>query len=140
MTHCSDIDTLVSLSELLGDRTLVELGHVLECDECRERLQTLGTLRAVFGHVVEPEPAFTDAVLRALPAGGRATGAFLEKWVALVGSPVLAALTVLLFLVQVAGAGGMALGLHVPILAGLAGAGVALWNRFGADLRTVAAR
>ena len=49
MTHCSDIDTLVSLSELLGDRTLVELRHVLECDECRQQLQTLTTLRAGLG-------------------------------------------------------------------------------------------
>jgi predicted anti-sigma-YlaC factor YlaD len=140
MTHCSDIDTLVSLSELLGDRTLVELRHVLECDECREQIQTLATLRAGLGHVVEPEPAFTDAVLSAIGQGGRGPGAFLEKWVALVGSPVLAAFTVLLFLVQAAGAGGASLGLHVPILAGLAGVGVALWNRFAAGLPSVGVR
>ena len=142
MTHCSDIDTLVSLSELLGDRTLVELRHVLECDQCREQLQTLTTLRAGLGHLVEPEPAFTDAVLTALPNGGRGpnAGAFFEKWVALVASPVLAALTVLLLLVQAAGAAGMPLGLHMPVMAGVAGVSVAVWNRFGADMRSVAAR
>ncbi len=141
MTHCSDIDTLVSLSEILGDRTLVELHHVLECDECRQQLQTLTTLRAGLGHVVQPEPGFTDAVLGVLPDGGRLpnAGAFLEKWVALVASPVLAALTVLLLLVQAAGAAGMPLGLHMPVIAGLAAVSVAVWNRFGADMRSLAA-
>lgn len=138
MTHCSDIDTLVSLSELLGDRTLVELHHVLECDECRQQLQTLTTLRAGLGDVVEPEPSFTDAVLRALSDGGPAptTGAFLEKWIALVGSPVLAALTVLLLLVQAAAAASMPLGIHMPIIASLVGVSVAVSNRLGADVRS----
>ncbi|GMR13409.1 MAG: hypothetical protein BMS9Abin29_1618 [Gemmatimonadota bacterium] len=140
MTHCSDIDTLVSLSELLGDRALVELRHVLDCDECSERLQTLTTLRAGLGHLGEPEPAFTDAVLRVLPAGSRGPGAFVEKWVALVGSPILASLTVLLLLVQATRAAGMPLGLHLPVMAGLAGLGVAVWNRLGADLRSVSSR
>ncbi len=138
MTHCSDIDTLVSLSELLGDRTLVELHHVLECQECRQQLQTLTTLRAGIEHVVEPEPAFTDAILEAISDGGSApnAGAFLEKWVALVGSPVLAALTVLLLLVQAAGSASMPLGVHMPIIAGLVGVSVAVWNRLGADVRS----
>jgi len=52
-------------------------------------------------------------------------------------SPVLAALTVLLLLVQAAGSGGVALGLHVPIMAGLTGVAVAVWNRFGAEGRAV---
>ncbi len=142
MTHCSDIDTLVSLSELLGDGTLAELRHVLECDECRRQLQTLTMLRAGLGHLVEPEPAFADAVLSVLPDGGRLpnAGAFLEKWIALVASPVLAALTVLLLLVQAAGTAGMPLGLHLPVVASLVGVSVAVWNRFGADVRSVPAR
>ena len=135
MTHCSDIDTLVSLSELLGERTLEELRHVLQCDACREHLDTLTTLRVGLGPELEAEPGFADAVLRALPSRGerRDWGAVIEKWVGLVASPVLAAMTALLVLVQTAGAGEMPLGVHVLVLAGLAGAAVALWNRFGAE-------
>ena len=139
MTHCSDIDTLVSLNELLGGRTLVELRHILECDQCGEHLETLTTLRAGLGRELDPEPGFADAVLRTLPAGrrGQAVGAFVEKWGGRVASPVLAAFTALLFLVQAAGASGMSLGMHVPAMAGLTGVAVALWNQFGAREKAV---
>lgn len=134
MTHCSDIDTLVSLSELLGERPLEELRHVIQCDACREHIETLATLRAGLGPELEPEPGFSDAVLRTLKRGGpaRAWGPSIEKWVGAVASPVLAAMTVLLLLLQAAGAGGFELGIHVPVMAALAGAVVALWNHSGA--------
>ena len=131
MTHCSDIDTLVSLTDLLGEQALAELGHVLECRQCRKHVETLTTLRSGIGPELTPGVGFSETVLRMLPAAGmgKDAGETVEKWVGLVTSPVLAALTTFLLLFQVAGAGGTSIGPHVPVMAVMVGAGVVVWNR-----------
>ena len=131
MNRCLETATLVALSEAVGWKDAEKsLRHVLACQECREQLQRLATLRDALNEEAVPAPGFTERVVRSVrldrqlkPSPGR--GPLLG-----LANALLAGVTAF-FVVALAGSGGAA-GSPAPavlVVSLLAASATWGWNR-----------
>lgn len=107
MSHCLDTDTLVSLGAALDWDTEGPLRHLSECKTCQEQLGHLASIHNDLAAETEPEPGFTDRVLRTLDVNHvdqpRITGGLSAFGIL---NPILAGMTVFVAIAYTSGGGG----------------------------------
>ena len=130
MSGCLEVDSLVTLGNLLEWKTNEALEHLLSCEECQAQLDQLAAVHTALDDTIEPAARFADRVMVAVRADEEERAA--KRWVpGLVDilNPLFAGATAFVALLLVAGVGApLRPGAPLLIASALAAAATILWN------------
>ncbi len=129
MSHCPDVDQLLSVANALDWQVQEGLEHLRECERCGDYFAQLASVHAVLEARTEPRAGFADEVMRSLPDAEPAT----RRWIATtlsVVNPALAAFTTLFVLGLAANSPTpLPFGTPIFVVVVLAAAVTAAWSR-----------
>ena len=128
MTHCIDLDDVVSLGAALDWDVEQQLVHITSCETCKSRIRELQTLHEIMSEDIEPRAGFARDVVEALPMDKRSKSAVGGSVVTLVNALLAGATSFFAAALVSTGAPGFEFGVPLSFVALIAGVTTFIWN------------